>query len=101
MSLIKNLTPKALLNDAKQLGQKALGEVKNAAQAELVKHLGETYVAHPQMPAYTQLPAAQLQAAKSRSGNATQPLTVIQDPHGRMQEPVSIEVAATKGQLQR
>jgi hypothetical protein len=115
MSFIKNLGPRSLLNDAKQLGKSALGAIKHEAgeviasaakpgtplNSALNKVLPEKYVAHPEMPTYTRLSAAQLSAAKLRSGDLTRPLDVVRDPGGKMHEPLCIEVSGTKSQLQR
>jgi len=54
--------------------------------------LPPVYTAHPVMPAYTPLTPAQLDAARARSGNATQPLEVIRDPKGGLHEPLSLQV---------
>ena len=115
MSFIKNLKPRALLQDARHLGEAALGAVKKEAEAALASAaksgtplnraldqvLPEKYVAHAALPGYTPLPAAELDAAKARSGDLTHPLGVIRDPHGGMHEPLSLEVSGTRSQLVR
>jgi hypothetical protein len=110
---LKSLAPKALLHDLEQLGKAGLNELKTEAQKVLTSAKTEgtplnnaldqllppSYTAHPVMPAYTPLTPAQLDAARARSGNATQPLAVIRDPKGNLHEPLSLQVTGTREQL--
>lgn len=115
MSFIKNLGPKALLHDLEKLGKAGLNELKVEAQKVLKaaatdgtplnnaldQLLPPSYVAHPVMPAYTPLTPAQIDAAKVRSGNLTQPLDVIRDPKGHPHEPLCIQLTGTREQVER
>lgn len=112
---LKGLTPQALWKDVKQLGKAGLHGLEVEAQKVLTsaktegtplnsaldRLLPPSYTAHPVMPAYTPLTPAQLDAAKARSGGATQPLDVIRDPKGGMHEPLCMEITGTREALTR